>query len=143
MRSRFFEKALVTHSQEITSLCRTKAVLPCSQGHAPRQHLKPAGPNPRHHIYHISPKCLQWTPRWHTWVGCGGVVTPFESATITHWIRVWVGTRAVLDVSEKRNTSSPCRESNHDSSVVQAISYSLYRLPLLLGPILYYRHIYA
>jgi hypothetical protein len=30
----------------------------------------------------------------------------------------WVGPKAVLDALQKREVSCPCRESNHDSSVV-------------------------
>jgi hypothetical protein len=65
-------KALINHSQEITSLRRTKTPFPCSQEHVPGQRLKPAGSKSHHHIYYISPKCLQCTPCWHVWVVAGG-----------------------------------------------------------------------
>jgi hypothetical protein len=38
-----------------------------------------------------------------------------------------VGPTAVLDVSEKRKASCACRESKHDSLVIQPVAWSLYR----------------
>jgi hypothetical protein len=41
-----------------------------------------------------------------------GHFTPKEKAHSTHWIGGWVGSRASLDVTEKRKMSCHYRESN-------------------------------
>jgi hypothetical protein len=45
-----------------------------------------------------------------------GRSTPRESAPVTHWIRGWVGPRAVLDAVVKRKIHNSCRDSNPWSS---------------------------
>jgi hypothetical protein len=55
-------------------------------------------------------------------------VTPRETAPSTKFIGFWVSPTADLEVIQKRNISFLCRESNHDSSVLQTIAYSLYLL---------------
>lgn len=46
----------------------------------------------------------------------------------THWIGIWVGHRARLNTVEERKITSPCRESNHDSSISQPLAQYLYPL---------------
>jgi hypothetical protein len=53
---------------------------------------------------------------------------PRERASGTHWIGGWVGLRAVLDAVVKRKISSPRRESNPRTPIVQPVAQSLYRL---------------
>jgi hypothetical protein len=47
--------------------------------------------------------------------------TPRERAPGTHWIGIWVGPRAVLDVVVKRKIPSPRRESNPRTPIVQPL----------------------
>jgi hypothetical protein len=51
--------------------------------------------------------------------------TPRKRAPGTHWIGGWVGPRAVLDAVVKRKISSPRRESNLRTPIVQPVHYSL------------------
>jgi hypothetical protein len=51
-----------------------------------------------------------------------GCFTPRERAPGTHCIRGWVGPRAVLDAVVKRKISSPRRESNHRTPIVQSVA---------------------
>jgi hypothetical protein len=51
-----------------------------------------------------------------------GRFTPRERAPRTHWIGGWVGPRAVLDAVVKRKISSPRRESNPRTPIVQPVS---------------------
>jgi hypothetical protein len=51
-----------------------------------------------------------------------GRITPRERAPGTHWIRGWVGLRAVLDAVVKRRTSSPRRELNTRTPIVQSVA---------------------
>jgi hypothetical protein len=53
-----------------------------------------------------------------------GRFTPRERALGTHWIRGWVGPRAVLDTVVKRKIPSPRRESNPRTPIVQPVSQS-------------------
>jgi hypothetical protein len=48
--------------------------------------------------------------------------TPREKAFGTHWIRGWVGHRAVLDAAVKRKIPSPRRESNPRTPIVQPVA---------------------
>jgi hypothetical protein len=48
-----------------------------------------------------------------------GRFTHREGTPGTHWIGGWVGPRAVLDAVVKRKISSPCRESNSRTLIVQ------------------------
>jgi len=48
-----------------------------------------------------------------------GRFTPKKSVAGTHSIGGWVGPRACLDDFMKRIISYPCRESNHETPVVQ------------------------
>jgi hypothetical protein len=48
--------------------------------------------------------------------------TPTERALGTHWIRGWVGHRAVLDTVVKRKISSPRRESKPRTPTVQPVA---------------------
>jgi hypothetical protein len=43
---------------------------------------------------------------------------PKERAPGTHWIRVWMGARTVLDAVVKRKITSPRRESNLKNPIV-------------------------
>jgi hypothetical protein len=51
-----------------------------------------------------------------------GRFTPREIAPDTHWIGSWVGPRAVLVVVVKRKISSPRRESNPRTPIVQPVA---------------------
>jgi hypothetical protein len=51
-----------------------------------------------------------------------GRFTPREIAPVTHWIRGWVGTRAVLDVVAKRKIPRPFREWNTRTPIVQPVA---------------------
>jgi hypothetical protein len=51
-----------------------------------------------------------------------GRFTPRERAPVTHWIRGWVGPRAVLDAMVKRKITSPRRDSNPRTPIVQPIA---------------------
>jgi hypothetical protein len=42
-----------------------------------------------------------------------------ETAPGTHWIGVWLGSRAVLDTVVKRKIPSPLRESNPRTPIVR------------------------
>jgi hypothetical protein len=44
---------------------------------------------------------------------------PRERAPSTHWIGVWVGSKAVLDEVVKRKIPSPCWESSPRTPIVQ------------------------
>jgi hypothetical protein len=48
--------------------------------------------------------------------------TSRERAPGTHWIGGWVGPRAVLDAVVKRKISSPHRESNPRTRIVQPVA---------------------
>jgi hypothetical protein len=54
-------------------------------------------------------------------------LTTMEAAPGADWIEGWMGSRAGLDVREKRTTSCPYGESNSDPSVVRLVAYSLYK----------------
>jgi hypothetical protein len=45
---------------------------------------------------------------------CAGRFISEKKTAGTHWKKCWVGTKSGLDVMEKRNISSFCRESNSD-----------------------------
>jgi hypothetical protein len=45
----------------------------------------------------------------------------------------WIGLRAGLDAVEKRELSCPCRESDHNSPVPQAVTESVFRLSCTSG----------
>jgi hypothetical protein len=47
---------------------------------------------------------------------------PLGKAPGTHWIGGWVGIRAVLDAVVKRKISSPRRESNPRTPIVQLVA---------------------
>jgi hypothetical protein len=47
---------------------------------------------------------------------------PGKEPLDTHWIRGWVGPRAVLDMVVKRKIPSPCWESNPRTPIVQLIA---------------------
>jgi hypothetical protein len=88
--------------------------------------------------------CFNWAPRhedvlgeWsyssmHTltsaldggeWLASrSGRLTPRERAHGTHWIRGWMGPRAVVDAVVKRKIPSPCQESNPRTPIVQPIA---------------------
>jgi hypothetical protein len=51
-----------------------------------------------------------------------GRFTPRESATGTHWIGGWIGSRALLDAVVKRKIPSTRRESNHRAQIVQPVA---------------------
>jgi hypothetical protein len=51
-----------------------------------------------------------------------GRFNPRERARGTHWIGGWVGPRAVLDAVVKRKITSPRRESNPRTPIVQPIA---------------------
>jgi hypothetical protein len=51
-----------------------------------------------------------------------GRFTPSERDPGTHWIGGWVGPRAVLDAVVKRKISSPRRESNPRTPIVQPVA---------------------
>jgi hypothetical protein len=51
-----------------------------------------------------------------------GRFTPRERAPGIHWIRGWVGHRAVLDAVVKRKIPSPRRESNPSIPIVQPVA---------------------
>jgi hypothetical protein len=53
-----------------------------------------------------------------------GRFTSKERAPGTHWIGGWVGPRAVLDAVVKRRISSPRRESNPKTPIVQPVAQS-------------------
>jgi hypothetical protein len=56
------------------------------------------------------------------------LIYPWGNSPGTNCIGGWVGPRVDLDVMEKRKITSPYREQNPDSSVVQPVVLSLYRL---------------
>ena len=60
---------------------------------------------------------------------------PRERAAGTHWIAGSVDPRDGRDVADKKNTSYPCRESNHDSWMFQ--SRSLIRIPHMVYRIMW------
>jgi len=51
-----------------------------------------------------------------------GRFTARERAPVTHWLGVWVGSRAVLDAVVKRKIPNSRRESNPRTLVVQPIA---------------------
>jgi hypothetical protein len=51
-----------------------------------------------------------------------GRITPRERAPGTHWIRCWVGPRAVLDAVVRRKIPSLRQESNPGTPIVQAVA---------------------
>jgi hypothetical protein len=51
-----------------------------------------------------------------------GRFTPRERAPVIHWIRGWVGPRAVLDKVVKRKIPSPRWESNPRTLIVQPVA---------------------
>jgi hypothetical protein len=51
-----------------------------------------------------------------------GCITPREIAPRTHWLGDWVGPRAVLDSVVKRKITSPRRESNRRTPIVQPVA---------------------
>jgi hypothetical protein len=51
-----------------------------------------------------------------------GHFSPRERAPGIHWIGGWVGPRPVLDAVVKRKSSSPRRESNPRTPVVQPVA---------------------
>jgi hypothetical protein len=51
-----------------------------------------------------------------------GRFTPRERASGTHWIRGWVGPRAVLDTVVKREIPIHCRQSNPRTPIVQPVA---------------------
>jgi hypothetical protein len=51
-----------------------------------------------------------------------GLFTPRERVPGAHWIRGWVGTRAVLDAVVKRRIPSPHRESNPRTPIIQTVT---------------------
>jgi hypothetical protein len=64
---------------------------------------------------------------------CGQLHAPVilmtgEGTPGIHWIGGWVGLRADLAPLEKGTFSSPCQEFKPNSSVVQPMAKSLYRL---------------
>jgi hypothetical protein len=88
--------------------------------------------------------CFDWAPRHESVLGSGGIAprilwpraldgdewsalrpghfTPRERCPDTHWIRGWVGPRAVLDAVVKRKIPSPRRESNPKIPIVQPVA---------------------
>jgi hypothetical protein len=68
--------------------------------------------------------------------------TPGKTAPGTHCIGGWVGPKAGLDVMEKSKISCTYRESNADSSVVQTVAQSLYRLSYSDSLVCAYIYIY-
>jgi hypothetical protein len=63
----------------------------------------------------------EWSASHH------GRFTPRERAPGTHWIKGWVGPRAVLDAVVKRKILSPRRESNPRTSIVQPAAQHKYK----------------
>jgi hypothetical protein len=55
-------------------------------------------------------------------VSCSGRFTPKERVPGIHWIRGWLGPRAVLDAVVKRKIPSPLRESNPRTPIVQLVA---------------------
>jgi hypothetical protein len=53
---------------------------------------------------------------------CPGRFTPRERSSGTHWIRGWVGPRAILDAVVKRKIPSPRRESNPRNPIFQPVA---------------------
>jgi hypothetical protein len=51
-----------------------------------------------------------------------GRFTPRERAPGTHWIRGWMGPRAVVDAVVKRNIPSPRRESKPRIPIAQPVA---------------------
>jgi hypothetical protein len=51
-----------------------------------------------------------------------GCFTPRERVPGTHWIRSWVGSRAVLNAVVKRKFPSPRRESNPGTPIAQPVT---------------------
>lgn len=49
-------------------------------------------------------------------------------AFVAHWIEGWLCPSVCMDAVERRKICCFCRESNHDSSVSQAIAKVMYRL---------------
>jgi hypothetical protein len=47
---------------------------------------------------------------------------PQGKSPSTHWIGGWVGRRAFFDAVVKRKNSSPCRESNPGTPIVQPVA---------------------
>jgi hypothetical protein len=66
----------------------------------------------------IAPRILDLGTRWR-WVVS---FTPRERAPGIHWLGGWVGSRAVLDAVVKWKFSSPHRESNPRTPIVQPIA---------------------
>jgi hypothetical protein len=61
-------------------------------------------------------------PRGEWSASCPGRFTPRERDPGTHWIGGWVGPKAVLDAVVKRIISSPRRESNPRTPIVQSVA---------------------
>jgi hypothetical protein len=61
-----------------------------------------------------------------------GRFTPREKAPGTHWIGGWVGPRAVLDAAVKKKITSPRRESNPGTPIVQPVAQHYTELTWLL-----------
>jgi hypothetical protein len=64
---------------------------------------------------------------------------PRERTPVTHWIRDWVGPRAVLEAVVKRKIPSPRRESYPRTPIVQPVAilrkfnyFGTYWLPFYL-----------
>ena len=71
--------------------------------------------------------CSRW--RWVVRFTLRSLYSRVKSIPFTHrFDRKPGGPRAVLDLLEKPNISCHCRESSHDFSVTQPISWSLYWL---------------
>jgi hypothetical protein len=60
-----------------------------------------------------------------------GRFTPRERTPGTHWTGGWVGPRAVLDAVVKRKISSPRRESNPRTRIVQPVAQRCFQFFLL------------
>jgi hypothetical protein len=57
------------------------------------------------------------------WSASGpGRFNPRERAPGTHWVRIWVGPRAVLDTVMKRKIHSCRRESSPRTPIIQPIA---------------------
>jgi hypothetical protein len=68
----------------------------------------------------------------------------------THWIGDWVGPRAVLDAVVKRKISSPRRESNPRTPIIQPVasSYTDWAIVVLLSRAahifdFFYKHVWV
>jgi hypothetical protein len=71
----------------------------------------------------IAPRILDVGTRWRWSASRPGRFTPRERDSGTHWIGGFVGPRAVLDTAVvKRKITSPRRESNPRTPIVQQLS---------------------